>query len=147
MNKCLTKDEENNKWVETKYVRLGYEGRKRCRCRRPICYGSVRCLADLNPIEQAIRLACPDYMTVGNEVQLKIEYFIGFEIFGRGIPYHNYENWAGGFEVVGKGHRTTGEYLDSAIYSWARAVINATNDQRRIDTFNKFMEPPVGVKW
>ena len=147
-NKCLTVDEENNTWVYSQYVRLGYDGRKRCRAtgRRPICYGTVRCLADLNPVEQAIQLACPTRMTNGTETEVKIEYFMGFELFGRGIPYHNYENWSGGFEVVGKGFRTTAEYLDTAVYNWARAVIKATGDQRRIDKFEEFMKPPVGLK-
>lgn len=133
--------------VHPKYVRLGYEGRKHCRHRRPICYGTVRCLADLNPIEQAIILACPEYMTNGIEDQVTIKHYIGFELFGRGIPYHNHENWAGGFEVEGKGFKCNAEYLDTAVYNWARAVIESKGDERRLAAFEKFMEAPVGVKY
>lgn len=136
-----------SKFVSPKYVRLGYEGNRRCQApKHNICYSTVRCLVDNNPIEQAIRLACPDYMTNGTEDQVEIKYYVGFELFNR-IAYHNYENWAGGFSVEGKGFKCSAEYLDTAVYSWAEAVINATGDQRRIDTFNKFMEAPVGVKW
>lgn len=134
-------------FVNPKYVRLGYDGRVRCRFpKKAICYSTVRCIADLNPIDQAIAMACPEYMTTGTEDQVKIKYIIGFELFGRGIPYHNYENWAGGYEVEGKGFWTSAEYLDTAVYTWAEAVIRATNDERRIAAFEEFMKPPVGLK-
>ena len=74
----------------------------------------------LNELDQIIRRALPVGMNDG--VHLTIEFFSAFELFNSTRQYHNYETWADGYRVTGKGVRIEREDLDDAIKAWAEAV-------------------------
>jgi hypothetical protein len=54
----------------------------------------------LSDIDRRLRNLFPTEMWGNNETICTIRLFGGFEIFNGGIPYHNYENWASGYQII-----------------------------------------------
>jgi hypothetical protein len=82
-------------------------------------------LKRLREIDQRLRKLFPTEMWVNNETIVTIRMFGGFEIFNS-YPYHNYENWASGYEIT-TGERygnlkVTAENLDEAILKLEKEV-------------------------
>ena len=72
----------------------------------------------LNPIDKAIRIACPTGMC-DKHTELTIEFIQGFELFNT-RPYHNYETWSDGYRISGKGIVIEREDLDDAVAAWIK---------------------------
>jgi len=72
----------------------------------------------LSPLDRAIREAIGGLGPANTGVLVTVKFFADFEAFNT-RPYHNYETWAGGYEVEGYGIKVRREDLDDAVAAWA----------------------------
>lgn len=87
----------------------------KCHCEP---WHKYQCHGHRNYVEKLLREYVPIGMRTGLEVQ--IDFFIDFEAFNN-RPYHNYETWAQGFRVRGKGVYASAENLEPAVEAWVAA--------------------------
>jgi hypothetical protein len=75
-------------------------------------------------VDKALHCLFPTQMWENGETIVNIRMFGGFEIFNT-RPYHNYEDWAEGYEITSPLYpkvKVTAEDLDDAIKLFAKAI-------------------------